>query len=43
MESDFKGFYEKIYNREDDIIKKGLMTTIHGQVTKYDVKVTEQG
>jgi len=43
MGNDFGGFYEKIYdrNKEGDI-KRGLMSTFHGQVTKYDVKMTDQ-
>ena len=43
MTIDFDGFYEKIYNRnKEGDVKRGLMSTFHGQVTKYDVKMTEQ-
>ena len=35
-------FYERIYSKNNDI-KKGLMSTLSGQVTKYDVNVDEKG
>ena len=44
MSTDFDGFYEKIYDRNPEgDIKRGLMSTFHGQVTKYDVKMNDQG
>ena len=35
-------FYEKVYTRKDDI-DKGFMTTLSGQVTKFDINVDERG
>ena len=40
---EMKGFYEKIFEDDDDNIKKSLMTTVSGQVIKYDVNVDENG